>query len=94
MLALKNSYPREDRGHRLLLDCELATTREDNHRQAELEEAPTEIGVVISTGWLPDRTTAQRPDRCVCRIPPSFSGIVSVPLGAPETHCPQEAKGS
>jgi hypothetical protein len=47
-LALKNSYPREDRGHRLLYG-ELAATDEDNGRQTQLEEAPSEIGARAQT---------------------------------------------
>jgi len=47
-LALKNSYPREDPGHRLLY-CGLAAAHEDNHRQNQLEEPPPEIGARAHT---------------------------------------------
>jgi len=40
--ALTKSDRNEGRGYRLLFDGELATNREDNHRQAGLEEAPSE----------------------------------------------------
>ena len=49
-LALKNSYPSEGQGHRLILDRELAATREDNHRQAELEETVPKICATAHTG--------------------------------------------
>ena len=49
-LALKNSYPREGQVHRLLLDRELAATREDNQEQAELEETLPKICATAHTG--------------------------------------------